>query len=95
MASLVRAYQELLPLKERRPYLWVRLIDIDRALATLPPTERLAVLLFGQAGLTLSASSRLAGWAPSTLYDRYWRGINRMTEFLNHSTPTAGRLNES
>jgi DNA-directed RNA polymerase specialized sigma24 family protein len=87
VASLVRAYQELLPLKERRPYLWARLIDIDRALETLPPTERLAVLLFGQAQMTLSASASLAGWAPSTLYDRYWRGINRMTEFLNRREP--------
>ncbi len=59
------------------------LVDIDRCVARLPLKEKQAILLCGQAGLTMRTAGVLVGVNPMTMYRRYRSGMKRLVTYLN------------
>jgi DNA-directed RNA polymerase specialized sigma24 family protein len=79
---LVEEYEELSG-ERSKAWIHVRLMDIDRAIAHLPPVEKEAVLLCGQLGYLFSTAGNLLGVTPSAMFKRYNRGLVYLVAYLN------------
>jgi DNA-directed RNA polymerase specialized sigma24 family protein len=79
---LVDDYTEFAEMKHKG-WIHVRLIDIDRGVRTLPPLERLCVLLIGKFGLSQREVAELLDMPHQKINRRYHRGIHRIYTFLN------------
>ncbi|GAB2764681.1 RNA polymerase sigma factor SigE [Nocardioides salsibiostraticola] len=65
--------------------------DIERALATLPPDFRAAVVLCDVEGLTYEEIAEIMGAKLGTVRSRIHRGRAMLREALSHRAPTADR----
>ncbi len=65
--------------------------DIERALATLPPDFRVAVVLCDVEGLTYEEIADVLGLKLGTVRSRIHRGRGMLRKALAHRAPTAGR----
>lgn len=61
----------------------VRYADLSVALRNAPPHEYQAVLLYGLIGLTLREAATILGCSPTTVAQRYEKGIKWLTDYLN------------
>ena len=89
--GLVDNYAELKGRRDTTPgfplFLLLALVDLDRAIANLPPKEYQAILLHGLLRQTVrGAAAGLLGVSPTTLYERYESGLEWITDFLNGAT---------
>jgi RNA polymerase sigma-70 factor (ECF subfamily) len=66
--------------------------DIERALATLPPDFRAAVVLCDVEGLSYEEISEILGAKLGTVRSRIHRGRAMLRTALAHRAPTAGRV---
>ncbi|WP_203336101.1 RNA polymerase sigma factor SigE [Nocardioides limicola] len=66
--------------------------DIERALATLPPEARAAVVLCDVEGLTYEEIAAIMGTKLGTVRSRIHRGRAMLRQHLAHRAPTDGRL---
>jgi RNA polymerase sigma-70 factor (ECF subfamily) len=66
--------------------------DIERALATLPPDFRAAVVLCDVEGLTYEEIAEILGAKLGTVRSRIHRGRAMLRTALAHRAPTAGRV---
>src|SRR6188472_4061727 len=69
--------------------------DIDRALATLPPDFRAAVVLCDVEGLTYEEISEILGAKLGTVRSRIHRGRAMLRKALAHRAPVQGRARYS
>jgi RNA polymerase sigma factor (sigma-70 family) len=69
--------------------------DIERALATLPPDFRAAVVLCDVEGLTYEEIADILGAKLGTVRSRIHRGRSMLRTALAHRAPTAGRARYS
>ena len=65
--------------------------DVERALATLPPDFRAAVVLCDVEGLTYEEIAEILGAKLGTVRSRIHRGRAMLREALAHRAPSAGR----
>lgn len=79
---IVEEYAEL-RYKKHRPFILVRLMDLERVLRRLSPKHRAAVLLCGMVGLTTRTAGVLAGVSKDTMHRRYQRGLGEIVMHLN------------
>lgn len=80
--ALVEGYEEMKPHRHKLKWL-VRYCDLDLALRHMPPKEYQAVLLVGLIGLSIYDAGPVMGVSPSTMWRRYRRGLEWLTNFLN------------
>ncbi|CAI9409416.1 RNA polymerase sigma factor SigE [Nocardioides sp. T2.26MG-1] len=66
--------------------------DIERALATLPPDFRAAVVLCDVEGLTYEEIAEILGAKLGTVRSRIHRGRSMLRTALAHRAPTSGRV---
>lgn len=85
LTVLIEDYEEL---GDSRSKAWiqVRLMDIDRAVAHLPPKLKVAVLLCGIMGLTVRTAGKLVDVPTTTMYRRYVNGMSYLASYLNGGT---------
>nr|WP_183546998.1 RNA polymerase sigma factor SigE [Nocardioides albus] len=69
--------------------------DIERALATLPPDFRAAVVLCDVEGLSYEEISEILGAKLGTVRSRIHRGRAMLRDALAHRAPRGGRLRHS
>ena len=69
--------------------------DIERALATLPPDFRAAVVLCDVEGLSYEEIAQILGAKLGTVRSRIHRGRAMLRQALSHRAPTGGRLRYS
>ncbi|MDQ4111576.1 MAG: RNA polymerase sigma factor SigE [Actinomycetota bacterium] len=69
--------------------------DIERALATLPPDFRAAVVLCDVEGLSYEEISEILGAKLGTVRSRIHRGRAMLRDTLAHRAPRGGRLRHS
>ena len=69
--------------------------DIERALATLPPDFRAAVVLCDVEGLSYDEIARILGAKLGTVRSRIHRGRAMLRDALAHRAPRGGRLRYS
>lgn len=84
--ALIECYTEIREMRDTAPSRLkhlVRVADLDRAIRYMPPKEYQAVLLYGLLGHTVRDAEQLLGVHKSTLQDRYDRGIEWLTTYLN------------
>jgi DNA-directed RNA polymerase specialized sigma24 family protein len=79
---LVEEYEALNALRHK-PWIQVRLMDIDRTVRKLSRPHRTAVLLCGIVGLTTRSAGLLVGESKSTMNRRYRRGMMEILTKLN------------
>lgn len=80
--ALIEGYEELRYLKYK-PYVLVRLLDLDTAIHKLPPKEYQAVLLCGLIGLSTRWAGEVMGVSKDTIHRRYKHGLRRLHQILN------------
>lgn len=78
---LVDEYQELR--YSTRPFVRVRLMDLDRALPQLSTPLYQAVLLHGMLGLSIRAAGRAVGVDGATILRRYRSGLEQLRRAMN------------
>ncbi|WP_445321638.1 RNA polymerase sigma factor SigE [Nocardioides sp. GXZ039] len=69
--------------------------DVERALATLPPDFRVAVVLCDVEGLTYEEIAEILGAKLGTVRSRIHRGRAMLRKSLAHRAPSAGRARYS
>lgn len=79
---LVEDYDEL-QASRSKPWIQVRLMDIDRAFKALPPKLKVAVLLCGFMGMTVRTAGVIVDEPKSTMYRRYMNGLTYLASYLN------------
>ncbi|MEM2990229.1 MAG: hypothetical protein QXQ02_03490 [Halobacteria archaeon] len=82
--ALIEGYDELRH-GRLKPWIWVRLIDLDRAFQRLDKKHRVAVLLCGIANISVRTAANLAGIPYKTMYNRYKEGVRRILFYLGGS----------
>lgn len=80
--ALVEGYEELV-YKKDKPAIFVRILDLERALRSLNSRERGAVVLVGIVGLTNEAAGRLLEVSETAVRKRYRAGLESIYDFLN------------
>lgn len=78
---LVDEYPELR--YSTRPFVRVRLMDLDRALPQLSTPLYQAVLLHGMLGLSIRAAGRAVGVDGATILRRYRNGLEQLHHAMN------------
>lgn len=81
---LVDEYQELR--YSSRPFVRVRLMDLERALPQLSTPLYQAVLLHGMLGLSIRAAGRAVGVDGATILRRYRSGLEQLRHAMNGGT---------
>lgn len=61
----------------------VRMMDLDKALASLSAKQKQAVFLVGMCQLSLREAAVVANVSHSAMWKRYQRGLDAMALFLN------------
>jgi DNA-directed RNA polymerase specialized sigma24 family protein len=79
---LVEEYPELTHLRSRQ-WIGVRLMDLDKVLAQLPPVYKEAVILCGIVGLTVRSAGVILGVSKDTVHRRYLRGLDEVVKRMN------------
>lgn len=81
---LVEQYEALKALRDRPRLNWlVRYVDLNLALRHMPPKYYQAVLLVGLIGLSVQDAGQHFGVSGSTMWRRYRRGLEWLTNHLN------------
>lgn len=80
--ALVEGYEEMRATRHKLAWL-VRYCDLDLALRHMPPKEWQATLLVGLIGVSIQHAGRAMGVAPTTMWRRYRRGLEWLTNYLN------------
>ena len=83
--ALVEGYDEW-TFYRSRPFILVRLADVDMSLHQLTPTYREAVVLAGVCGLSLRDCAERIGVSKSTVHRRYRRGLEALCTAMNGGT---------
>lgn len=84
--AVVEGYSELDSVRYK-PFIQVRLLDLERVLPRLSLPYRQAILLCGMVGLTTRTAGRLVGVSAKTMHKRYRRALREILRQLN----TGGR----
>lgn len=80
--AIVDGYAELTGYRQK-PYLQVRLLDVERGLRRTSLVYAQAMFLVGMLGLSLREAGKVLGVSKDTVYRRYSRGIQELTRKLN------------
>lgn len=85
LEEVVVLVEEYVELSDRRykPWLMVRLLDLERNLPRLSRPYMEAVFLCGMAGLTTRTAGKLVGVSHTTMQTRYWRGVRQLLMKMN------------
>lgn len=79
--ALVEGWQELR--ESSRPFVRVRLMDLERSVPRLTLPLRQAVVLHGQLGYSLRAVGQMIGASPMTVLRRYRNGLEQLLTTMN------------